>query len=189
MPEGVCLDEDSQFLAIYEDLHQIILRLYDKYPAAKENSPQADRLAEIKDRIEIERRIIDELSLPCRLIVEHLSMFKGKPDYTLGFKSGRVDVSRSTLIDLRVGQWGNVYLAVGNVELHWRDEDYLYHFYPDKIVLQSKDLSRSEIKIFFSLSFNCSRVLERFKEARDHPQVAYWHFDLDQDQQQECTVL
>lgn len=126
------------------------------------------------------RRILEEVSLPCRMMLEHFSFFMGDHTHSLGFKLGQFIEGRSSLIDFEVQEWGNVVLHLGSFSLKWRDEDYVYLFYPDKVMIKSKNRSNPDIFLSFSFSFNSTRVHERYEGITQNPQVEYWHEDLRQ---------
>lgn len=169
---------DKKLLEAYEDLTRVFWLVKDKLKDLKEDSPQYRRLAFIERKLATERRLIEEVSLPCRLILEHFSTFMGKTDQTLGYKVGQFQVGRAILSDFYIEEWGNVILQLGNVQLTWRDEDYKYLFYPDKVILRSCERNKPEIQLYFSFSFKYSHVLEEFSGVENHPQVAYWNEDL-----------
>ena len=124
---------DQEILLAYEEIGEVIKKLEEK-EGFDENTSYYNRLKLIKDQIATERRMIEELSLPCRYILEHFSFFLGKLDYTLGFKCGKIEAGRGLLSAITVEEWGNVRLFLCSIELSLRDADYQYMFYPDKVV-------------------------------------------------------
>lgn len=172
-------DRDNRFLEAYEELTQTLWRCKEKYALLDdENQPQALRIKTLEEKLTTERRLLEEVSLPCRFILEHFSTFLGKPDHTIGFRLGLLEVGRGNLNDFVVGEWGNVCLIIGNIRLGWRDHDYQYLFYPDKVILRSYDRSKPEIHLFFNFAFKYSKLLQDFHEVTVHKQTLYFHPDL-----------
>ncbi|MFZ5943258.1 MAG: hypothetical protein ACOYVD_04055 [Bacillota bacterium] len=169
---------DQKLLETYEDLNMAFWQLQESLKEIPKNLPSLERLNIIKRRLTTERRLIEEISLPCRFILEHFTTFMGKLDHTLGYKVGQFQVGRGLLSDFHIEEWGNVVLYLGNVQLTWRDADYLYYFYPDKVILRSCDRTKPEIQLFFSFAFKYSHLLEMYQDVNQHKQVEYWHEDL-----------
>lgn len=168
---------DREILLMCEEVGEALKKI-EGLDTFNENTSYHCRLKVLKDKIESERRMIEDISLPCRFILEHFSFFLGKLDYTLGFKHGKIQAGRGLLSDINIAEWGNVRLSIGNVEITWRDADYQYMFYPDKVVLRPHDISKGEIYLYFSYAFKYSNLLEQFQDVAHHPQTAYWHEDL-----------
>jgi len=169
---------DNKLLEAYEDLARTFWQIKEVLADLKEDSPYYYRFSLIEKKLTTERRMIEEISLPCRFILEHFSTFMGKPDHTLGYKVGKFQVGRALLSDFQIEEWANVVLNLGNVQLTWRDEDYKYLFYPDKVILRSCERIKPEIHLYFSFAFKYSHLLDIFQDVKDHPQVEYWHDDL-----------
>lgn len=168
---------DQALLLMCEEVGEALKKI-EELEGFNENTSYYCRLKVLKDKIDTERRMIEDVSLPCRFILEHFSFFLGKLDYTLGFKHGKIQAGRGILTDINIAEWGNVRLSIGSVEIAWRDADYQYMFYPDKVVLRPNDLSKGEIYLYFSYAFKYSDLLEQYQAAAEHPQTAYWHDDL-----------
>lgn len=168
---------DQSILSIYEDL-ELVLKRAENLPAFNDSSPYYCRLHTIKDKVETERRLLEEVSLPCRFLLEHFSLFLGKWDYSIGFQSGQIQSGRSILRDIRVEEWGKVVLQIGNLELAWRDADYTYMFYPDKVILRPNAVGKADIYLYFSYAFTYSNLLQEFKDVEHDPQTSYWHSEL-----------
>lgn len=169
--------QDQEILLAYEEVGEILKKLEEK-EGFDENASYYTRLKLIKDQIATERRLIEEISLPCRFILEHFSLFLGKFDYTLGFKCGKIQAGRGLLSAITVEEWGNIRLSLGSIELSWRDADYQYMFYPDKVILRPNDISKGEIYLYFSYAFKYSDLLKQYQDVADDPQTSYWHEDL-----------
>ena len=175
--EGSREQQDQEILLVYEEVGEVLKRLEEK-EGVDENTSYYSRLKLIKDQIATERRLIEEISLPCRFILEHFSFFLGKPDYTLGFKYGKIQAGRGLLSAITVEEWGNIRLSLGSIELSWRDAEYQYMFYPDKVILRPNDLSKGEIYLYFSYAFKYSDLLKQYQDVASDPQTCYWHEDL-----------
>lgn len=169
---------DRKLLEAYEDLARAYWRVKDNLSRVPSNYPGLKRWEKFQRGLSTERRLIEEISLPCRFILEHFTSFMGKPDQTLGYKVGQFQVGRALLSDFYIEEWGNITLRLGNVELTWRDNDYRYFFYPDKVILRSCERTKPEIHLYFSFSFKYSHLLEMYQDVKEHSQVEYWHEDL-----------
>ena len=69
-------------------------------------------------------------------------------------------------------------LTINGMEVTWRDADYNYMFYPDKVILRPKMAGKSDIYLYFSYAFKYGNVLSRFPEVAEHEQTIYWHQDM-----------
>ncbi|MFZ7104052.1 MAG: hypothetical protein ACOWWO_15545 [Peptococcaceae bacterium] len=170
---------DQKLLEAYEDLSRTFWNVKDSLGDLPQGSlPSIERLKIVERKLTTERRLLEEISLPCRFILEHFTTFMGKLDHTIGYKVGQFQVGRALLSDFYIEEWGNIILSLGNVQLTWRDEDYHYLFYPDKVILRSCDRAKQEIHLYFSFAFKYSHLLELFQDLPKHAQVDYWHEDL-----------
>ena len=168
---------DQEILLICEDIEQCLKRA-EQLPDYNDSSSYYCRLTTLQEKIATERRLQEEISLPCRLLLEHFSLFLGKWDYSIGCRYGQVQRGRGMLSDIRVGQWGNVSLIIDGLEVTWRDADYNYMFYPDKVILRPKAAGKTDIYLYFSYAFKYGNVLSRFADAASDPQTIYWHQEL-----------
>lgn len=172
-------ERDKRYQEAFEDITQVLWRCKDKYNLTEEeNHPQTLRYKLLMERCTTERRLLEEVSLPCRFILEHFSTFMGKLDHTIGFRFGTLDVGRGNLNDFSIDEWGNIFLIIGSIRLGWRDADYQYLFYPDKVILRSYERSKPEIHLFFNFAFKYSKLIPEFAEVAEHEQTLYWHPDL-----------
>ena len=168
---------DQQILLICEEIEHSFKQAESK-SEYDDQSPYFCRINLLKTKIATERRIIEEISRPCRFILDHFSLFLDKWDYTIGFKYGNMQAGRGLLSDIKVGEWGNVSLMIGNSEIAWRDADYQYLFYPDKVILRPQDISKTDIAFYFSYAFKYSNLLSEFQDVAQDPQTIYWHEEL-----------
>lgn len=168
---------DQQVLMVCEEIEQSLEKIKNRADY-NEQSPYFCRMNLLKSRIATERRMIEEVSIPCRFILEHFSLFLGKWDYTIGFKYDKIQAGRGLLSDIEIKQWGNISLSIGGINITWRDADYNYMFYPDKVILRPKDINKTDIYLYFSYAFKYSNLLERFQDVQHHEQTIYWHEDM-----------
>lgn len=173
-------ERDNRYLQAIEEVTQKLWSCKEKYKLAdEENHPSTRRLKILEEKLTTERRLIEEVSLPCRFILEHFTSFMGKSDHTVGFSIGQqFELGRGCINDFMINEWGNVCLAIGNIHLCWRDQDYQYLFYPDKVILRSVDRSKPEIHLYFSFAFKYSKILEYFKNVPTDKQTLYCYPDL-----------
>lgn len=174
------LEHDEQILMLCEDLQRVIngFKVENKW---LENgvSPFAKRLQQMSERITSEQRIIEEIGLPGRFIIEHFTTILGEDNYSLSFKYRDIHSGRGCLNRISVGPWATINLKIGDVEVSWRDKDVQYMFYPDQVVIRPKDSVEDEITLSFSYSFRYSLTqLQLFQKVKDDPQTIYWHESL-----------
>lgn len=173
------LERDQRFLEAFEEITQKIWNCQEKFNLSEdENHPQTLRFKQLMEKCATERRLLEDVSLPCRFILEHFSTFMGKPDHTIGFRFGTLEAGRGILNNFSIDEWGNVCLIIGNIRLCWRDAEYQYLFYPDKVILRSYERSKAEIHLFFNFAFKYSKLLQGFGGVAEHKQTLYWHPDL-----------
>ena len=171
--------EDTQILLFCEELLQKFQSEEVQSWLKNEDQPLAKRLNFIRERIETERRLIEELSRPARLILEHFTMFLEKRDYTIGLLYGDVHTGRGLLSGIHIGKWGTIHIQIGDISVTWRDADVGYMFYADRIVIRPKDSAQDDINFFFSYSFKYNNEqLKRFSDVQSHEKTLYWHESL-----------
>lgn len=168
---------DQELLLICEDI-ELCLKRAEQLPDYNDSSSYYCRLITLKEKIATERRLQEEISLPCRFLLEHFSLFLGKWDYTIGCKYGQVQRGRGSLTDIKIGEWGNVILMIDGMEVTWRDADYLYMFYPDKVILRPKAVGKNDIYLYFSYAFKYGNIVSRFADVASDPQTLYWHQEM-----------
>ena len=168
---------DQEILMICEEIEQS-LKKAESLPGYNDSSSYYCRLISLKEKIATERRLQEEVSLPCRFLLEHFSLFLGKWDYSVGCRYGQVQRGRGILTDIRIGEWGKVILLIDGLEVTWRDADYNYMFYPDKVILRPKASGKNDIYLYFSYAFKYGNVLSHFQDVAEDPQTLYWHQEL-----------
>jgi hypothetical protein len=179
MPERE--ERDTRYITALEELNQTIRRITDEYlEEDKDPEFQSHRLRfrYLEDMVASERRLIEEVSPPCRLILEHLSTFLDQPDRGIGIRYGQIRYSNGDFLGFAINEWGHVTLKIGNCRITWRDDEYQYMFYADKAVLRPYDISKPEISLYFTFSLKYTKLLEEFPDVPGHPQTAYYQPDL-----------
>lgn len=168
------LAEDQLLLECLEDIHYTLedsLKRVQDVPSAL-----VVRLEQWADELKSQRRIFEEISSPARLIVEHLIDCQNKRAL-VALESGHFRQAFATVRTVRVEEFGIIRLSVGGLDVTWRDKDYSYYFYPDKIELRATD-EKSAVKIFFSLGFS-RQTVEKFTEILHYSTVVYVHPQLE----------
>lgn len=173
--------KDERYLAAMEELTQTIRRVTDEYMEEDKDPEfhsQRLRFRQIEDMVASERRLVEEISPPCRLILEHFSTFLDQPDRSIAIRFGQCRYSNSAYLGFSINEWGHVTLKIGNCCITWRDDEYQYMFYADKVVLRAYDIQKPEIAISFNFSLKYSKLLEEFQDVPGHRQTAYCQPDL-----------
>lgn len=173
---------DDAILMLCEDLVNTIQAsckaMKDKYDADSA-LPIDRRFAFILEKIETERRLIEDVSSPCRFVIEHFTLLLDELEYTIGFQFKGARSGRGLLNNIKLGPWGTVTVKIGDVDLTWRDHEALYMFYPDKVIIRQKDSAEDDITLYFSYSFKYALPLLRaYQHVHDDPQTLYWHESL-----------
>lgn len=174
------LEHDADVLLLCEDLQKTLNKFkIDTSCTDETDRSLVKRLRMIEEAVESERRLIEDISLPGRYIVEHFTAILGEVNYSMGLQYRELKSSRGTLHGVKVGEWGTIAVKIGNVEVSWRDQDVQYMFYPDQVVVRSKDSAEDEINFFFSYSFKYApNRLKRFQAVKDDTKTVYWHESL-----------
>ncbi len=167
-------EEDAILLECLEDVYHTFEKALKK--AQKVRSIHVRKFEQILEELRSERRVFEDISIPARLIVEQLLESQ--------FRVGQVALEAEYLRHpftgveaVRVEEFGIICVKLGEVEITWRDGNYSYYLYPDKVELRAMD-EKSAIKLFFSIPFN-RKILERFPEIKTSPNVVYIHPQLE----------
>ena len=174
-------DKDERYILAMEELAQTVRRIAGEYlgkDGESEFRAQRLRFRQFEDMVASERRLIEEISAPCRLILEHFSSFLDQPDRSVGIRYGQSSYSNGDYLGYAINEWGHVTLKVGNCRITWRDDEYQYMFYADKVILRAYDIQKPEITISFTFSLKYSKLLEEYPDVPGHPQTAYYQPDL-----------
>ncbi|HWQ72329.1 MAG TPA: hypothetical protein VN370_08420 [Desulfitobacteriaceae bacterium] len=143
----------------------------------KVRSVHVTKLETWSEDLRSQRRIFEDISLPARLIIEYL--------LELQYNGGQVAIELDHLrlfpnnvCNVKVEEFGVIKVVLGDIEIFWRDYDYYYYFYPDKVELRAND-ERSSIKLFFSLDFS-KHISARLAELNELPNIKYIHPQIEQ---------
>lgn len=151
---------------IYYELQNAIIRLK---PTRSIYIKQLEKLA---DKISTQRKILEDISIPARLICEHILECQTK-NGQISLEGDHLKQVSSPVGDLRIDDFGLICLVLGELEFAWRDENYTYYFYPDKVELRAVD-EKSAYRLFFTLPFN-RQTVAKFPEILYLPNVVYTH--------------
>ena len=167
-------EEDVILLECLEDVYDTFEKALEK--AQKVRSIHVLKFEQFLEDLRSERRIFEDISFPARLIVEQLleSQFKVGQ---VALETEHLKQSFTGVESIKVEEFGIIRVKLGDVEISWRDGNYSYYLYPDKVELRATD-EKSAIKLFFSISFN-RQILEMFPEILISPNVSYVHPQLE----------
>ncbi len=135
-------------------------------------SIHAERVRQWEKEIRAYARILEDISLPARLIIEHILELKYKSGQ-MAVEAENIDQGFSAINDIRVEEFGVIQILTGNIKLSWRDEIYNYLFYPDKVELRTVD-EKSTIKLFFSHTFG-RQDIHKFSDIITSSKLLYLH--------------
>ncbi|UWG95612.1 hypothetical protein LPY66_11855 [Dehalobacter sp. DCM] len=168
------LRDDEKLLDSFEQVYRLLEQVTKSLTDQK--CIYAEKIRQWEDEIKAYGRIIEEISLPARLILEHILLLK--------FRSGQMAMEAenitqvfSAIGDVRVEKFGIIKITSGDVELSWRDELYNYLIYPDKVELRTND-EKTTIKLFFSQSFE-EKDIQKFSDIKESLQLLYIHPSLE----------
>ncbi|MFZ3131357.1 MAG: hypothetical protein WA125_09715 [Desulfosporosinus sp.] len=167
-------EEDAILLECLEDMYHTFEKALKK--ARKVRSIHVQKFEQILDDLRSERRVFEDISIPARLIVEQLL----ESQLRVGQVALEAEYLRQPFTGVeavKIEEFGIIRVKLGEVEITWRDGNYSYYLYPDKVELRAMD-EKSAIKLFFSISFN-RQTLERFPEIITSPKVVYIHPQLE----------
>jgi hypothetical protein len=164
------LREDQILLESFERIFQVLKDETLNLQGTK--SVHVERIRQWEKEIRAYSRILEDISLPARLILEHILQMK--------YKSGQMAVEAENIVqdfsginEVRVEEFGVIKISTGNIQLAWRDGIYNYLLYPDKVELRTVD-EKSTIKLFFSHNFGRQDV-HKFSAVAESPQLLYLH--------------
>lgn len=166
--------EDLLILECLDDIYLTLEKSLKKIQQVK--SIHRIQLEYWAESIRNHRRIFEEISLPARLIVEQL-MSSQLVTGQVALETGQINQGFSSIRGIKVEQFGIIKIKLGELEVTWRDGDYSYYLYPDKVELRAMD-EKSGIKLSFSIAFS-RQVVEKYQELLIAPNVAYIHPQLE----------
>ena len=82
-------ERDARYLAAMEEITQTFRRVTEKYLSEEKESEfqtQWLRFQRLENIVASERRLLEDLSLPCRLILEHFTSFLGHADRSISVR-------------------------------------------------------------------------------------------------------
>lgn len=167
-------EEDEVLLECLEDVYHSFEKAVKK--VQKVRSIHVQKMEQLLAELLSERRVFEDISIPARLIIEQLleSQFKVGQ---VALEAEYLKQSFAGVESVKVEEFGLIRVKLGEVEISWRDGNYSYYLYPDKVELRATD-EKSAIKLLFSISFN-RQTLERFPEILTSPKVVYIHPQLE----------
>ncbi|MHB8124809.1 MAG: hypothetical protein ACYDEJ_04045 [Desulfitobacteriaceae bacterium] len=168
-------EEDGQLLDCIEDVYRVLERAL--LQIKKVRSIHVTKLETWAEELRSQRRIFEDISLPARLIVEHLIELQYKAGQ-VALEAEHLSVPLSNVCAVKVEEFGIIKIFLGELEISWHDADYSYYFYPDKVELRAID-ERSSIKLFFSVDFS-RHTFKKFPELRKASNVIYIHPQIEQ---------
>ncbi|MCL1918536.1 MAG: hypothetical protein FWG14_09510 [Peptococcaceae bacterium] len=139
------------------------------------NSVHLRQISVWADEVRAYTRLFEEISLPARLVVEHILDLRYN-DGLLGVEAENMKQERTIIDGLQIQEFGVIQVTVGTMHLSWRDGDYNYYFYPDMVELRTAD-EKFLIKLFFSRNFP-QQTQAQFVGLEELPQVIYVHPEL-----------
>jgi hypothetical protein len=170
---------DQRSLSFLEDMTAALRKSKSAYNLDEEvDYPQWSRLQHLEIILASERRLLEEISLPCRLVLEHFTSLVDHPDQMIHFRYDLIETGKGSFHGFVINEWGHVTVHIGSTSIAWRDGDYQYMFYPDKIILRALDATRPELHFSFNFAFKYSWLLENFPDIPVHPQTVYVHPNL-----------
>lgn len=168
-------EEDQLLLECIEDIHRALENSIKRI--SKVRSIHVTHIEEWANELRNHRRIFEEISIPARLIIEHLMDSQHKSGQ-VALQAGQLSQTLSSIGGIKVEQFGIIKIKLGELEVTLRDGSYNYYLYPDKVELRSVD-EKSAVKMFFSLPFT-QQTVEKFPEVFNSPNVVYIHPQLEQ---------
>jgi hypothetical protein len=166
----ILLKEDPILLESFERIFRVIENESKNLKDVK--SIHVERVRHWEKEIRGYARILEDISLPARLILEHILELKVKSGQ-IAFEAENMVQGFSKIHDVRVEEFGIIKILMGNIQLTWRDEIYNYLLYPDKVELRTMD-EKSTIKLFFSHIFGRQDV-HKFSAVAQSSQLLYIH--------------
>lgn len=167
-------EEDALLLECLEDADLACKKALQRVQQIR--SVHVQKLEQILAELRSERRVFEDISLPARLIVEQLL----ESQFHVGQVALETEFLRQPFCNVNsvmIEKFGIIRIILGEAEFEWRDDNYSYYFYPDKVELRAKD-EKSAIRLFFALSFS-RHTFEKFPELLTASNVAYVHPQLE----------
>jgi len=166
-------EHDQRLLESFERIFKVLKSEVENLKDLK--SIHIELIKQLEAEVRTQARIIEEISLPARLILEHILELKHKSGQ-IAIETEYITQSFSSIFDVRIEQFGLIIISIGDLQLSWRDNNYNYLLYPDKVEIRNVD-EKSTIKLFFSRDFG-KQIINKFSAIINSPQLHYLHPSL-----------
>jgi len=166
-------EQDQRLLESFERIFKVLKNEEEKLKDIK--SIHIEKIKQLESEVRTQARIVEEISLPARLILEHILELKYKSGQ-IAVESEYITANFSSMFDVKVEQFGLIIVSVGDLRLCWRDSNYNYLIYPDKVEIRKFD-EKFSIKLFFSRDFG-KQIINKFSDIINSPQLHYLHPSL-----------
>ncbi len=163
-------DDDQKLLNSFEHIFQVLNEEVNSLNEIK--SIHVQRIRQWENEIRAYARILEDISLPSRFILEHILELRDKSGQ-MAVEAENITQGFSVINDVEVKKFGVIWISLGTIELSWRDEDYNYLLYPDKVELRTID-EKAMIKFFFPYNFS-QQYVQKFSEIISSPKLLYIH--------------
>mgnify|MGYP000875930636 CR=1 FL=1 len=174
------MDDDLKLLDSFERIYQVIKQEVNNLQEVK--LVYVEMIRRWEKEIKSYARILEEISLPSRLILEHILELKQKSGQ-MAVEAESINQGFAPINYVGVEEFGVVKISTGSIELLWRDADYNYLLYPNKAELRTID-EKAVISLSFSHSFS-PKHLQKFAGGLNSPQLLYIHPTLQKFMEQE----
>ncbi|NLP43258.1 MAG: hypothetical protein GX351_01390 [Peptococcaceae bacterium] len=163
-------EQDQKLLDSFERIFKVLKNESENLKDIK--SVHIEKIRQLENEVRTQARIIEEISLPARLILEHILELKYKSGQ-IAIESEYINQSFSNIYDVKIEQFGLIIISTGDLELCWKDNKYNYLIYPDKVEIRNAD-EKSTIKLFFSRNFG-RQIIYKFSAIIESSQLHYLH--------------
>ena len=167
-------EEDVLLLESLEDVDFACKEVLQKLRNVR--SVHVQKLEQILSELQSERRIFEDISIPARLVVEQLMEFQ-LHDGHIAVETEYFKLPFRGIDAIQIEKFGIIKIILAGTEIIWRDDNYSYYFYPDKVELRARD-EKSAIKLFFANAFH-QQTVKRFADLKTSPNVMYVHSQLE----------
>jgi hypothetical protein len=164
------LDNDQILLDSFERIFRVLDQETTRLKEVK--SVHTESIREWEREIKAYARILEDISLPARFIIEHILKLRQEAGQ-MAVEAENIIQGFSPIIDVWVEEFGVIKISTGTIRLTWRDSIYNYLLYPDKVELRTID-EKATLKLFFSHVFSKQEIL-RFSALKNSPNLLYIH--------------
>ncbi|NLO96885.1 MAG: hypothetical protein GX091_02215 [Peptococcaceae bacterium] len=167
------MDYDPKLLDSFERLFKVIDQEVNNFKKVK--LVYIEMIRQWEKEIRSYARMIEDISLPSRLILEHILELKQNSGQ-MAVEAENINQGFASINNVEVEEFGVIKISTGSIKLLWRDADYNYLLYPDKAELRTLD-EKTVIRLFFSHNFGQQHI-QRFAGILTSPKLLYIHPDL-----------